>query len=254
MIGSNDQFCQLDGNQSCSSIDNSIASTKTDSEIDSEQDNIPLIGSHDQICQVDGNQSCSSIDNSIASIDTDSEIDSEPLRAVLDPAQQQPGQPFALDVDNSDKLEAPSSLPLTMVANLRSAYNKVNNLRTNLNTLGLDLLVASESWERPRMPLEELLGSPHFSVISYCRGGEPPATRKDGRHNGKLYPAKTGGGAAIIFNKHRFQVIDKEVGVPAGLEVVWGVLAPRRLDDKLQQVRRICVGSIYIAPRSPYKT
>ena len=166
----------MDGNQSCSSIDNSIASIETDIEIDSEHDNIPLIGSNDQSFQLDGNQSCSSIDKSIPSIDTDSEgectiapghsclhhseIDSDPLRAVLVSAQQQPGQPFALDVDISDKLEAPSSLPLTMVAYLRSAYNKVNNLRTNLNTLGLDLLVASESWERPRMPLEELLGSP----------------------------------------------------------------------------------------------
>ena len=34
---------------------------------------------------------------------------------------------------------------------------------------------------------------------------------------------------------------------------MWGVLSPRRLDDKFQKVKRICVGATYIAPRSPYK-
>ena len=38
-----------------------------------------------------------------------------------------------------------------------------------------------------------------------------------------------------------------------GVEAVWGVFSPRRLDDQLQRVQRICVGSIYIAPRSPFK-
>ena len=31
------------------------------------------------------------------------------------------------------------------------------------------------------------------------------------------------------------------------------MFSPRRLDDKQQRVKRICVGAIYIAPRSPYK-
>ena len=34
---------------------------------------------------------------------------------------------------------------------------------------------------------------------------------------------------------------------------MWAVLSPRRLDNKLEKVKRICVGAIYIAPRSPYK-
>ena len=41
--------------------------------------------------------------------------------------------------------------------------------------------------------------------------------------------------------------------MPLGVETVWGVFAPRWLDDRLQRVRRICVAAIYIAPRSPFR-
>jgi len=100
--------------------------------------------------------------------------------------------------------------------------------------------------------LGELLASPHYSILSYCRGREAPATRLDGKHAGKSYPGKTGGGTAIIYNHQTFQAIDTEIGVPAGVEAKWCVLAPRGLEEQVQ-VQRICVGSIYIAPRSPYK-
>ena len=37
------------------------------------------------------------------------------------------------------------------------------------------------------------------------------------------------------------------------IESVWAILTPRQLDHSLQSVKRICVGSIYIAPRSSMK-
>ena len=89
---------------------------------------------------------------------------------------------------------------------MRSAYNKVKNIKQTLNTLGLDFMIASETWERPRQDLVELLGSPNYSILSYCRGREQPAVRQDGRLAGKEYPGKTGGGAAIIYNTHTFEV------------------------------------------------
>ena len=39
-----------------------------------------------------------------------------------------------------------------------------------------------------------------------------------------------------------------------GIETVWAMLTPRKLDHKLQQIKRICVSSIYIAPRSKLKS
>ena len=120
-------------------------------------------------------------------------------------------------------------------------------------TLVLDIVVGSETWERPTFPLDLRLDSSHYSVLSYCRGRETPAIRTHGKHQGKAYPGKTGGGAVILYNKNRFTATDTDIGVPPGIEAVLCVLAPLHLDDKLQKVRRICVGSIYIAPRSPFK-
>ena len=201
------------------------------------------------ICQLDGNQTI----GSVSSYDSEEELECEPIRTVLIPAPQLAGQPFTLEVGNSEEVEAPSSLPLTMVANLRSAYNKVKNIKQTLYVQGLDFLVASESWERPHYDLNQLLNSPNYRVLSYCRGRETPATRLDGKNAGKLYPGKTGGGAAIIYNRFRFEATYTDIPVPLGIEVKWCVFTPLQLDDKLQRVQRICVAAIYIAPRSPFK-
>ena len=139
--------------------------------------------------------------NSVSSYDSEEELECEPIRAVLIPAPQLAGQPFTLEVGNPEEVAAPSSLPLTMVANLRSAYNKIKNIKQTLYVQGFDFLVASETWERPHYNLNQLLGSPNYKALSYCRGRETPATRMDGKNAGKLYPGKTGGGAAIIYNR-----------------------------------------------------
>ena len=80
------------------------------------------------------------------------------------------GQPQTLTVEETGEVAAPSSLPLTMVANFRSIYNKAKNVKRNLSTLGLDFLIGSETWERPRFNLSKLLDSQNYRVLSYCRG------------------------------------------------------------------------------------
>ena len=103
----------------------------------------------------------------------------------------------------------------------------------------------SESWKRPPNNLNKLLDVPHLSCISYCRGRDDAAWSVRG--------PKVGGGAAILYNNTRFKALEPEVGVPEGVEAAWVVLAPVRLDSNLQRVKRICVGSIYISPKSKYK-
>ena len=217
--------------------------------------------SNEALCQLDGNATinCSSRNSSVSVVtslddyDSEEEAENEPIRAVLVPCNQMDGDPFSLTVDQSDQVATPASLPLTMVANFRSCYNKVKNVRQSLYTLGLDFLVGTETWERPQQDLETLLGSPNYRVISYCRGREVPAVRMEGRLAGKEYPGKIGGGAAIFYNSNTFEAVDTQIGVPAGIEAVWSVFAPQRLDSQFQKVRRICVAAIYIAPRSPFK-
>ena len=230
MVGGSDHSCPLDGYENI--------------EVEKSKN-----GRQATLCQLDGNDSIDSISN----YDSEEELECEPIRAVLVPASRLAGQPLTLEVDTSEEVAAPSSLPLTMVANFRSAYNKIKNIKQNPYVLGLDLMVASESWERPHFDLNQLLDSPNYVALSYCRGRETPATRMDGRHAGKLYPGKTGGGAAIIYNKLRFEASDTDISVPLGVEIKWCVFTPLQLDDNLKRVKRICVAAVYIAPRSPYK-
>ena len=114
-------------------------------------------------------------------------------------------------------------------------------------------MVGTETWERPQQDLEDLIASPNYQVLSYCRGREAPAIRTEGRLAGKEYPGKTGGGACIFYNKNTFKPTYTEIGVPAGIEAVWAVFSAQRMDSQFQKVKRICVASIYIAPRSPFK-
>ena len=90
----------------------------------------------------------------------------------------------------------------------------------------LDFLIGSETGERPRFDLTSLLDSPSYLSISYCGGRETPAIRSEGRQAGKNYPSNKEGGAAIIYNKNRFELVDSEFGVPLGVETVCGVFSP----------------------------
>ena len=106
------------------------------------------------MCQLDGNDTV----DSMSSYDSEEELECEPIRATSIPAPQLAGQAFTLDVDDSEEIAAPSSLPLTMVANFRSAYNKVRSIKQNLYVLGLDFLVASETWAPQTMWLCPTVG------------------------------------------------------------------------------------------------
>ena len=55
------------------------------------------------------------------------------------------------------KILKASSLPLVAVLNARSLYNKPDNIKTFMNELGVELLIASETWERERLSLDTLI-------------------------------------------------------------------------------------------------
>ena len=202
-----------------------------------------LDDSQDENGDEDNSEGDSDDDESNESVyDTDDEVDNEPIRAVLIPSTENLGE---LDVDTSDTIEAPTSLPLCISLNARSVYNKESNLKTFLGGIGACVATISESWERPRYNLSKLLDSPILSCVSYCRGRDDASWAVRG--------PKVGGGAAILYNNRRFKASEPEVGVPEGVEAAWVVLTPVKLDSNLQRVLRICVGSIYISPKSKYK-
>ena len=203
--------------------------------------------------QLDGNISGVSSDTSVSSddslhisgtetvFDSDDEIDAQPIPANLFPVLGQkvsPGQPLVFDVNVSrDDRISSSSLPLCLMMNCRSVCNKIDNMREMLHTLGPSLVIASETWERETKRIHNILKSKQFKTISYFRKNKSP-----------------GGGCAILYDENRLRVLDTDIFVPENLEAIWSVFTPVLNDKQSGKVKRIAVGSIYISPKSKFKT
>ena len=112
-------------------------------------------------------------------------------------------QPLQFDVNSG---EATSSLPLCLVFNARSVYNKCENVRELLHQLGPDLTLISETFERQGKPIKEFLKSTQFKILSYYRKNRAP-----------------GGGAAIIYNENRFIFEELHVATSCDIESVWAL-------------------------------
>ena len=113
--------------------------------------------------------------------DTEDEALSEPIPANLSPVPGQdvhPGQPIMLDV-NLDHGQS-SNLPLCLLFNARSIFNKSDNLTEMLHQIGPDMAIISETFERERKRLNNVLNSRHFISISYFRKNRAPNEMKTG--------------------------------------------------------------------------
>ena len=202
------------------------------------------------IFQADGNisyNSSSSVDDpddisaNKTEYETDDEVDPHPHPVNLFPIpgqNVQPGQPLLFDVDMStDGQPPPSCLPLCLMMNCRSICNKIDNMREMLHTLGPSIVIASETWEREKQRLDNILNSGQYKTVSYYRKNRSP-----------------GGGCAIIYDENKFRLTDKDIHVPDNLEAVWSVFTPVSNENQRFKVKRIAVGSIYVSPWSKFKT
>ena len=124
------------------------------------------------ILQNDGNDSLISDGDSSETIDydTDEEFDPIILPAILTPVPNQipvQGQPIQLEVRPNVEKQPP--LPLRMMLNAWSLYNKSENFKNLLHQIGPEITIVSETWERQKQSLENLLSSEQFKVLSYKR-------------------------------------------------------------------------------------
>ena len=98
--------------------------------------------------------------------DTDDEAfpDQNPANLYQVPGQNiHPGQPITLDVSLDHDVQ--SYLPLCLLFNARSAYNKADNLTELLRQICPDICMISESWESEPRRLSTLLSSTHISYL-----------------------------------------------------------------------------------------
>ena len=140
--------CLLDGNISVSSICASLI-----------DDPSPYVSDVQQLD--DSVNSDSSSHNSSLDYNTDDEVDPVLDPVVLAPVPNQVldhGQPIQLEVVEDPTIQH-SPLPLCMMLNARSLYNKSENFMTLLHQITPEITLVSETWERQKMTLEDLFPS-----------------------------------------------------------------------------------------------
>ena len=59
-------------------------------------------------------------------------------------------------------------LPTCLNINPRSLYNCVNEFQTYVEEENIDVAFVSESWEKEKKPLQELIQLPNHTVIVMC--------------------------------------------------------------------------------------
>ena len=123
----------------------------------------------------DTNIDSSDVSNDDTVYDTDDEAFPEPIpmNLTLVPGQDiKHGQPVTFDANL--KKEMSSYLPLCLLFNARSIFNKADNLSEILQQIGPDICMISETFERERKRLSSVLKNRHFKSISYFRKNRAP--------------------------------------------------------------------------------
>ena len=135
----------------------------------------------------------------------------------------------------NSNLNQSSNLPLCLVFNARSIFNKSDNLTEILRQIGPDLSIISETFEREGKKIEAILNSRYFKNISFYRKNRSP-----------------GGGCSIIYNETRFSVKQLDINSSNEIENCWALFTPKSENNNLLKIRRT-VGSYYVSPRSRHK-
>ena len=127
------------------------------------------------------------------------------------------------------------SLPTTLVYNMRSIWDKLNSVSTDMIERECDISFLCEVWEKSenlkhQFRIEEMLEMQGIKYFSTPRPG-----------------AKRGGGAAIAVRPDKFTVSKLNISIPKPLEIVWGLLRPI---EPTGQIRKIILCSFYSPPNS----
>ena len=132
-------------------------------------------------------------------------------------------------------------LPKVLNLNPRSAMNKIQEIKTFIEEVEIDVTFISESHDRENKKLEDHMNLPMHQIISniYQRPTKEP-----------------GGRPALIVNTNKYTVEDltnTKVNIPWGVEATWALLTPKKI-SKDSIVKRIVLCAIYVKLKSRKKT
>ena len=145
------------------------------------------------------------------------------------------GQPYCKRIRRDNCAVQAMTLPKISNYNMRSLIPKIGNFSLDMKERSVDISFLTEVWEKlenrkHQFKLEELLEMEGVQYISTPRPG-----------------AKRGGGAAIAVRLESFSITKLNISIPKGLEVVWGILKPRVISEKMTKIISCC---FYSPPKS----
>ena len=131
------------------------------------------------------------------------------------------------------------SLPVIAVSNVRSLLPKINSFKTDILEREIGLSLLSEIWEvkGKKKHISEVTKMLEIEGLKYI--STPRASNK------------RGGGCAIVAHLPKFSLEKIDVTIPRSVEVVYGLLRPKKPSA---QLREIIVVAFYSPPRSRKKT
>ena len=135
-------------------------------------------------------------------------------------------------IKRDNKFLKSESLPIISVSNVRSLIPKIENFKNDILERNISLSILSEVWEKVNCKKQQFELEKIFQMDGLKYISTPRITRR-------------GGGAAIVANLREFSLEKIPVSIPHNLEVVWGLLRPKK---ESETIREIIVAALYSPP------
>ena len=100
-------------------------------------------------------------------------------------------KPCRNTVRRSNRILEATNLPLMLVLNPRSIYNKLEEFWIMMEQLEVDICYMSESWDRENLPLETLLQKEGYKIIKKCCAKEEKRRKTSTCYKRGKIPYKT---------------------------------------------------------------
>ena len=217
-------MCQYDGNVS-------LQSTESESDVKFQEKGLP---------QFDGNVSLISNECENSDVYTGDfipvHISYNRSPSSYNPGVSDRGKPVRVTVRRNNRVFQAISLPVVININPCSIYNKCEEFSLLLEQYNADIICISESFEREKLPLQEVLDLENYEIISMVK-------RRDFK----------GGNPAILVNRQKYtvkKICPDPITVPVGVEAIWALVSPiNNLSKKFKNIA-IC----YLYYRGPKST
>ena len=169
--------------------------------------------------------------NNVASCQSPPSWYDEYTPRVIDPKQSKLNRKT---IRRDNRLFLSDSLPILSVSNLRSFWPKLNNFKEDMILRDISCAMLSEVWEKAnckkqQYELEKMLNMDGIKYISTPR------------------MTKQGGGAVIVAQLKDYSLDKIEVPNPNKVEVVFGLLRPKKNACKIKE---IIIAAFYSPPNS----